>query len=812
MSSLYHVLTNGENPVIPATVYHVDPAKLTAQSFKAVKDRWREMLVGNPRLNAEDPRARRRAERAGQRAAEWLAQIITAPDTTTLFDGLVYTKPEELNKAYDRLYEMTLGWATFGSQLYHDSSVLEAVRFALQWLYSYDIHRGKTFAEARAAGGDLTWASSHVPDDAVLPAGIYGANVRMLREGNWWHWFIGIPIPLTQTLLLLEDVLPSDFIRQILEPVDYLLPTPTRKGSGLVSQGKACLLSALLQEQAERCTTSVAKMFEVFEYVDELDGFYVDGSFVQHRKLAYVGGYGLSYVDKFFSTLYALAHTDFDYGGMLSRGVNQMFTQFFDAFEPFIYRGTMMAATTGRNHTSREQVHLIANLFHLADAASPELRRRFYATVRYYEEHNPAFSELQTAMSYAALPQYDDYLAAGVPARTGYELTRIYGMMDRVVQHTKDYAVVLSISSTRHYRYEAIIGQNGTGWYMGDGVTHVYGSDREAYENSAFRFMDRMRMPGVTMTTAPRTQQQFCVYTNPLNGDPFVGGVSDGVFDSDADVLPGGGKYGVGVMKLVYRRDMNLIDFSSDLLAQKAWFMFDREVVCTGSNITATNSAEIITVVDNRRLRDDSEVRLNGKPYTPGETVDPQPGVRYLTLSRFGGYCFPDSPTLVLREQTNTNRYLQLWLSHGENPAADRYAYILLPEMAAEGVAAYAASPEIEILRNDEKITAVKKASLGKTGYVFWAQDEDFFDGLRASCPCTVMKTEHAGGRVTFHLSDPSQEQTQVVLTVRGNYRVVAAGKRVSAANRDGLTVLTVDTTRAFGATLGVTLAPADNK
>ncbi|MFA5562380.1 MAG: polysaccharide lyase family 8 super-sandwich domain-containing protein [Eubacteriales bacterium] len=772
MTSRYHVLTSGENPVIPAPEYRMDHTKLTPDSLTAVKNKWREMLVGNPTLNATDPRARRMAEQAGKRADQWLAQILTAPDTTTLFDGLVYTRPEDINIAYDRLHEMALGWATPGSHRYHDSSVLEAVRFSLQWLYSYKVP--KTHYET--------------------PPGVYGENVKVFQEGNWWHWFIGIPISLTQTLLLLEDVLPPAFIKQVLEPFDFLQPLPTRKGSPLVSQGKACLLSALLQGQAERATLAIGRMFQVFEYVRIGDGFYVDGSFVQHVALGYVGGYGLSYVEKFHATLHVLAQSDFDCEGQMTMAINRLFTQFFDSFEPFLYKGTMMATMTGRPFVSREQLQLMVQLFHLVDFADEEHRRRFYAAVRYYEQNNPAYAELPDKITYAALAPYDRYRASGVPARTGYTFAHVFGFMDRVVQNTEKYTVALAISSPRHYRYEAINGANSDGWYMGDGVTYVYGSDKPAYENDAFRFLDRMRLPGVTMTTAPRTQQQFCVYTNPLNGDPFVGGVSDV------------GKYGVGVMKLAYNRSMPLANFSSDLVAHKAWFLFDREVVCVGTNITATNSAEIITVVEDRKLKPDSLIRLNGAPYAPGEQTDVREQVSYLTLDHFGGYYFPDSPTVYLREHVNTNRYLQLWLSHGESPTAAKYAYVLLPEMDEAGVAAYAASPEAVIVRNDDKVTAVRKVALGKTGYVFWAQDEEFFEGLKVSCPCALMKTEHSDGRLTFHISDPSQLQTDVVLTVGGRYRATAAGKRVSAVNQGELTVLTVDTARAYGASIEVTL------
>ena len=36
-----------------------------------------------------------------------------------------------------------------------------------------------------------------------------------------------------------------------------------------------------------------------------------------------------------------------------------------------------------------------------------------------------------------------------------------------------------------------------------------------------------------------------------------------------------------------------------DLTAEKAWFLFDDEIVCVGADISASGSAEVITVVGN---------------------------------------------------------------------------------------------------------------------------------------------------------------------------------------------------------------------
>ncbi|MFA5562528.1 MAG: polysaccharide lyase family 8 super-sandwich domain-containing protein, partial [Eubacteriales bacterium] len=723
-----------------APKYPVNPDTLDSPHFTEVKERWNRILVGDAEMNATQSSAKARAQSAGSSAASLLASINTTPGTTKIFNDINFANIEQVDGAYDRLHTMARGWATPGSSMYHDEELLNAIKFALQWLYSYD------------------------PDPEDDYTGIYGENVRYSRPGNWWNWEIGIPVPLTEILLMLEEELELSFIQQILEPVDYLVPRPNRNGaSGRASTARSSLLSALLQEDAERTVDGINALLVVFDYAEFGDGFYTDGSFVEHIATPYVGGYGLSYVNMVTQLLYSFDQTAFDFDNFISRQIDKLLVQFFDSFEPFIYKGTMMAAMTGRNYVSREQTELIGNLFELAASASPELRARFFSVAKYYQENNPEFANLRAHMSYVGLATYEAYLQdSSVQARTGYINAHIFGAMDRVVQHAENYTVVLSLSSTRIYRYEAINDANSSGWYLGDGAVYVYGSHKDAYSNSAFSSIDRMKIPGTTVTTAPRTGQQFTVYSNPYNGNPFAGGVSDGI-------------HAVAVMKVKYVPGTLFTNFSSDLLAHKSWFMFDDELVCLGSNITTTDFDEVLTVIDNRRISVGDVVKINGETYTLTTSAAVREDVSYITLENFGGYYFPDRPTLTLMDKAAGSHYLHLWVSHGQRPKAADYLYVMLPEKSEAEVAAYAADPDIEVLRNDMMISAVRETTLGKTGYAFWyAYTESFFDGLKTNRPCTVLKTENENGSLTFHVSDPSHRLSEVVLTLDGVYDVVS--------------------------------------
>lgn len=88
----------------------------------------------------------------------------------------------------------------------------------------------------------------------------------------------------------------------------------------------------------------------MFEYVTSGDGFYKDGSFIQHQALAYMGGYGAQLYEKlsilfsvFAGSEYELTYDD--------EAEQLIFDMVFDGIEPFIYNGLCMDMISGRDIT-----------------------------------------------------------------------------------------------------------------------------------------------------------------------------------------------------------------------------------------------------------------------------------------------------------------------------------------------------------------------------------------------------------------------------------------------------------------------------
>ncbi|MNG33986.1 Xanthan lyase precursor [compost metagenome] len=79
---------------------------------------------------------------------------------------------------------------------------------------------------------------------------------------------------------------------------------------------------------------AIAKLSQVYPYVTSGDGFYTDGSFIQHLRVPYVGSYGGVALQGLADLFNLLQGTEFD---ITDEGRQNVYNWVFDSFEPFLY-------------------------------------------------------------------------------------------------------------------------------------------------------------------------------------------------------------------------------------------------------------------------------------------------------------------------------------------------------------------------------------------------------------------------------------------------------------------------------------------
>jgi hyaluronate lyase len=334
----------------------------------------------------------------------------------------------------------------------------------------------------------------------------------------------------------------------------------------------------------------------------------------------------------------------------------------------------------------------------------------------------------------------------------------LYAGMDRVVHLAPGFGLGLSMSSSRVYTYESIHGENVNGWHTGEGMLYLYNSDLTQFDDDFWPTVDPRRLPGTTVDVSQVREPASGQSEAPAA--TWVGGASLGAYGAAG---------------------MQLRAWGSTLSAKKSWFMFDKEVVCLGSDISSGDSRPIETVVENRLLHGggDNALTVDGtrKTGTPGWSEDMQ-SVNWAHLagrkpSSDIGYFFPTPVRLYgLREArsgvwnetttTVTRNYLTLWLSHGANPAAATYSYVLLPGFSAAQVSGYAKHPGVEILENSDRIQAVRVGSIGLTAANFWCDGRSAIGNITVDRMSSVL-LQTKGAVLDVAVSDPTQVNATTV-------------------------------------------------
>jgi hypothetical protein len=113
-----------------------DKSVLTVENMRAVKDKWRSVLVGNEKINDLSDSVVLSKIAATENACEssWKS-LNREPDRFVLFGDTPPTASRDLMIQYNGINNMARGWATYGSEYYHNDELRADILDCLQWMY-----------------------------------------------------------------------------------------------------------------------------------------------------------------------------------------------------------------------------------------------------------------------------------------------------------------------------------------------------------------------------------------------------------------------------------------------------------------------------------------------------------------------------------------------------------------------------------------------------------------------------------------------------------------------------------------------------
>lgn len=785
----------------------VDDPEMLAPQYAEMRSRWTERLTGNGSSITDDEDFQTSMETMAQDAEDAMENMADIPADGSHVDALwsdldleikyvatsdaSYT--EDLNTAYTRLQAMATAYAAENCRLYHNEDLKERILYALEWLYDNGYNENY--------------------------------NVEKQLYGNWWHWEIGIPQALGSTVILMYEDLTQEQIDKFYATLYRFNQDPTvvykvqgwgtmeMTSANLMDTSLVAALRSAIGNTQDGIGAAVNALGTVTGFVTEGDGFYEDGSCIQHSNLAYTGGYGLTLLKGIERILLLSNDTAWQAS---ADDLESVYTWIWEGYRPLFADGAMMDMVSGRSiarpsHTELETGRgILEAIVLLADGAPEDRKEQLLSFAKKQvlagAENLDTFYSGMEASSMIAAKQ----LAAddSVEADDGTPYTKIFGSMDKATIHREGYTLGISMFSSRTGNFEYMNKENTKGWHISDGALFLYNGDAGQFSNNYWNTIDPHRLPGIT--------------TDHTEGTNYESGLA---YTSDKDYAGGS-----SVEDLYATIAMDFHGQNTDLTAKKAWFAFDDEVVALGTDISGiTKDTE--TIIENKQIRDDGSNALvvDGEETQAELGESSAAGVEYAWIEENSGtdsigYYFPEGEDLEIKREARTGSfqdingavadgaagsedvtrdYLSLAVSHGDG--AEDYAYVLLPGRTEEETAEYASGSEIEIISNTAEVQAAADRSSGASGYQFWtAASAGNVSADQASS--VTMKEED--GTLKLGISDPSQTQDSVTIHVSGykNLQYVDGDQEaVVNATEDGVDI-TVDTSAGAGKTYELTL------
>lgn len=571
----FKILVKSTNGGVGLSTVNVTIVGIRDAEFDAIRENWFNRLTGGDGYDLSDPDIASYINNIASTAQARWESMDRSDDRTSLWGDMVNTASSWNNVwAFEELRTMALAYNLEGSPLYHNSALRDDIISSIDWMY----------------------------------ANKYNENTP--EYDNWFHWEISGPQAINDLLVLMYSDLTSAQIDNYMRAIDYYVPYPAHKGTpdnpgdiqtgaNLTDRVMVVALRGVIGKNSTKVAQARDALSPVFEYVTSDDGFYEDGSFIQHGYIAYIGGYGASLIKSLSNGLNLLDGTSFQ---VTDPNLNHVWEWIPNSYEPFIYNGAMMDMVKGRSFGTEDHVTgraTIVSLIRLLDVMPADEALSAKKMIKEWVLSDTTFDNYYatTEFSIAEIVKLKEILNdSSIERRGELIMSKIFPSMANAVHLRPGFGFSVSMFSNTISAFENGNGQNLDGWYTGTGMTYLYNNDLTQYTNIG-KTIDMYRLPGTTTDGTKGVLQGWKKYPNPQK---WVGGSTvNELFSS------------VGM-------DFSMSENTgSSLRGKKSWFMFGDKIVALGSGITSTNDQPVETIVENRQLNSsgNNALTINGAVY-----------------------------------------------------------------------------------------------------------------------------------------------------------------------------------------------------
>lgn len=686
--------------------------------------------------------------------------VLAAPCTAQVFDQIV-RRVDSLQRAGTTNATMDYFVTTFLPTLQSDGSWADLN-------YSDNSTSFPSLAHISSRVMNLALAYTNPANQYYQSASLYAGILKSLRfwytrnpqSSNWYDNQVNCPTAVGRVLCImrqagtrLPDSLEDSLINNRMES-SYFNPPSAYTGSNIQVVAYHFAISAALLGNSAKLTAATGYIYDAVSIsAVGTEGLQYDNSFLQHETEQMIGTYG----NAFASTSYACAVVFSGTSYQMPAAKRNLLSGFYkDTYLKTIRGRYFDFNVLGRGIASPGTSTPPISVINHAKMVDPGNLATWNAALARFQAAQPASYQAPSEHRHYWLADYDMHL------RSGY----MFGTF---------------LVSTRTRRVESINGENLLGKFLADGATSIRRRGDE-YQGIA-PVWEWDKVPGVTnrdyATDAGSAVPNAGVYSPVPGSTQFAGGATDSMY-------------------AVTAYDLNF----DGVTGKKAWFHFDNEVVCLGAGIRSTQAENITTTVNQSWLKGNVIVAENG-----GQTALAAGSVANVAASWVlhdsTGYFFPSGGNLSVsnvlqtgswRPRINTQsnisnatisqQVFKLWFNHGVGPVNEKYAYIVVPNIAnASAMAAYN-TEGIEILANSDSIQAVKHSGLAILQAAFYKAGSvlDSSSGMRVGLdrPAVMMVKNVGASTLQFTVADPTHNLVAVNLAITFPGAAAAINKKVT--------------------------------
>lgn len=694
-------LSDGEFRSVDKHQIAVADTNTQTPNYEKLKNTWLDVNYGYDKYDESNPDMKKKFEATENEVKKLLSEMKTESGRTYLWESSkdIDTKSADMTRTYRNIEKIAEAMNHPKTTLKNDENK-KKLKDALEWLHK------------NAYGKD--------PDKKVadLKTNFSKSAPQKNTNLNWWDYEIGTPKSLTNTLILLNGDISSDEKKKYTAPIKTFAPKSDEilssvgkaepaKGGNLVDIAKVKLLESIIEEDKDMTKNSIDSFNKVFTYVQsnstgkERNGFYKDGSYIDHQDVPYTGAYGVVLLEGISQMMPMIKETPFK---ETSQNDTILKSWIDDGFMPLIYKGEMMDLSRGRvisreNETSHSaSVTVMKSLLRLSDAMDESTKAKYKKIVKTSVKSDSSYKQNDYLSSYSDISKMKALMEDSTLSTNDLtQQLKIYNDMDRVTYHNKDldFAFGLSMTSKNVARYESINNENLKGWHTGAGMSYLYNSDVKHYRDNFWATADMKRLAGTTTLDNEEPKE------NKNSDKTFVGGTK---FDDQHASI-----------------GMEFENQDKTLTAKKSYFILNDKIVFLGTGIKNTDSSmNPVTTIENRKANgytlytDDKQTTNSDNQETNSvflESTDTKKNI---------GYHFLNKSKINVKKESHTGKWSEINKSQKTEDKKDeyyevtqkhsnsdnKYGYVLYPSLSKDVFKSKAS--QVTVVKQDDDFHVVK--------------------------------------------------------------------------------------------------------